>query len=120
MSTAQRTEVALHPVTLLRRLGQVEVAGVFQVRTFVEVAFKGAAQKTHVVLLQFRLVAFLDEPVLLMHDAEVRQHLDCLAPAAVYRLVLRTRHGVKFRQLHLESHCNVGIFGDDTAMLHSQ
>ena len=51
MPTAQRAEVALHPVTLLRRLGQVEIAGMFQVRTLVEVAFKGAAQKTHVVLL---------------------------------------------------------------------
>ena len=51
MPPAQRAEVALHPVTLLRRLGQVEVAGVFQVGTLVEVAFKGTAQKTHVVLL---------------------------------------------------------------------
>ena len=30
-------------------------------------------------------------------DGVVRQHLDSLAPATVYRLVLRTRHGVKFR-----------------------
>ena len=51
MPPAQRTEVALHPVTLLCRLGQVEVAGMFQVRTLVEVAFKRAAQETHVVLL---------------------------------------------------------------------
>ena len=51
MPPAQRTEVALHPVTFLCRLGQVEVAGVFQVRTLVEMAFKGAAQKTHVVFL---------------------------------------------------------------------
>ena len=40
MPTAQRAEIALHPVTLLCRLGQVEVAGVFQVRTLVEVSFK--------------------------------------------------------------------------------
>ena len=51
MSPAQRTEVALHTVTFFRRLGQVEIAGVFQVRTLVEVAFKGTAQETHVVLL---------------------------------------------------------------------
>ena len=51
MSPAQRAEVTLHPVTLLCRLGQVEVAGVFQVRTLVEVSFKGAAQETHVVFL---------------------------------------------------------------------
>jgi len=120
MSPAQRTEVALHPVTFLRRLGQVEIAGVFQVRTLVEVSFKGAAQKAHVILLQFRLVAFLDEPVLLMHDAEVRQHLDSLAPAAVYCLVLRACHGIKLRQFHLESHRDVGVFGNDAAMLHRQ
>ena len=29
--------------------------------------------------------------------------------AAVYRLVFRARHGVKLRQLHLESHRDVGI-----------
>ena len=40
MPTAQRAEVALHPVTLLRRLGQVEVAGVFQVRTLIEVTLE--------------------------------------------------------------------------------
>ena len=41
--SAQRAEVALHPATLLRRLGQVEVAGVFQVRTLVEVTLERAA-----------------------------------------------------------------------------
>ena len=34
---------------------------------------------------------------------------DSLAPAAVYRLVLRARHGVKLRQFHLESHRDVGV-----------
>ena len=42
MSPAQRAEVALHPVTLLCRLGQVEIAGVFQVRTLVEVSLEAA------------------------------------------------------------------------------
>ena len=64
MSPAQRAEVALHPATLLCRLGQVEVAGVLQVRTLVEVSLEGTAQKAHVVLLKLRFVAFLDEPVL--------------------------------------------------------
>ena len=118
MPPAQRAEVALHPVALLRRLGQVEVARVLQVRTLVEVTLVGAAQEAHVLLLQFRRVLLLDEPVLLVDDAEVRQHLDSLAPAAVYRLVLRARHGVKLRQFHLESHRDVGVFGDDAAMLH--
>ena len=43
MSPAQRAEIALHPVTLLCCLGQVEVAGVFQVRTLVEVTLERAA-----------------------------------------------------------------------------
>ena len=120
MPPAQRAEIALHPVTLLRRLGQVEVARVLQVRTLVKVTLERAAQKAHVLLLQFRRVLLLDEPVLLVDNGEVRQHLDRLAPAAVYRLVLRTRHGVKLRQFHLESHRDVGVFGDDAALLHRQ
>ena len=36
-------------------------------------------------------------------------HLDVYKRQAVYRLVLRARHGVKFRQLHLESHRDVGV-----------
>ena len=40
MPPAQRAEIALHPVTLLRRLGQVEVARVLQVRTLVEVTLE--------------------------------------------------------------------------------
>ena len=70
--------------------------------------------------MQFRRVLLLDEPVLLVDDGEVRQHLDRLAPAAVYRLVLRTRHGIKLRKLHLESHRDVGVFGDDATLLHRQ
>ena len=61
MPPAQRAEIALHPVTLLCRLGQVEVARVLQVRTLVEVTLERAAQKTHVVLVKFRRVLLLDE-----------------------------------------------------------
>ena len=43
MSPAQRAEIAPHPVTLLCCLGQVEVSGVFQVRTLVEVTIERAA-----------------------------------------------------------------------------
>ena len=35
--------------------------------------------------------------VLLLEMCIRDRHLDSLAPATVYRLVLRTRHGVKFR-----------------------
>ena len=40
---AHRAEIALHPVPFLRRLGQEKVAGVFQVRAFVEVTLERAA-----------------------------------------------------------------------------
>ena len=109
MPTAQRAEVALYTVALLRGLRKEEVAGVLQVGTLVEVTLKRAAQETHVVLVKFRLIAFLDEPVLLVDDGIVGQHLDGLAPAAVYGLVFRTRHSVEFRQLHLVGDREVGI-----------
>ena len=89
-----------------------------QVRTLVEVALKGTAQKTHALLLQFGLVGLTDEPVLLVHDGEVRQYPDGLAPATVYRLVFRACHGVQLRQLHLEGDRDVGILRDDAAVFH--
>ena len=110
MPTAQRAEVALHTVALLRGLRQEEVAGVLQVGPLVEVTLKRTAQKTHVIFVQLWLVLLLDEPVLLVDDGVVGQHLDGLAPAAVYRLVFRTRHGVEFRQLRLVGDREVGIF----------
>ncbi len=118
MPTAQRAEVALHTVALLRGLRQEEVTGVLQVGTLVEVTLKRAAQKTHVIFVQLWLVLLLDEPVLLVDDGIVGQHLDGLAPAAVYGLVFRTRHGVEFRQLHLVGYREVGILRDDAAVLY--
>ena len=94
MPPAQRAEIALHTVTLPCRLGQVEVARVFQVRTLVEVTLEAPRKEAHVVLLQFRLIPFFDEPVLLVDDGEIRQDLDRLAPAAVYRLIFRACHGI--------------------------
>ena len=71
--------------------------------TLVEVTLEAPREEAHVVLLQFRLIPFLDEPVLLVDDGEVRQHLDCLAPRPVYGFVLRCGHGVDFGERHLES-----------------
>jgi len=120
MPPTQRAEIALHTVTLPCRLGQVEVARVFQVRTLVEMTLEAPREETHIVLLQLRSVLLLDEPVLLVDDGEIRQDLDCLAPAAMYRLIFRACHGIKLRQFHLESHRDVGIFGDDAAVFHCQ
>ena len=94
MPPAQRTEVALHTATFLGGLGKVEVAGMLQVRSFVEMSFKAAAEETHVLLVQFGLVGLTDIPVLFVDDGIIRQNLDCLYPAAVYRLIFRTRDGV--------------------------
>ena len=70
--------------------------------------------------MQFRLVLLTDKPVLLMYDAVVGQHLDGLAPAAVNGLILGRRHGVEFGQCHLVADGDVGILGDDAAVLHGQ
>ena len=120
MSAAERGEVALAAVALLGRLGEVEVAAVFEVRAFVEVPLEAAGKKTHVLLLQVGAVAFPNEPVLLVHDAEVGQHLDGLAPRGVYRLVLLRRDGVEFGQRHRKADRQVGIFGDDAPALHGK
>ena len=120
MPPAQRAEVALHTAPLLGRLGQVEVAGMLQVRSFVEMPLETAAQEAHVLLVQFGLVGLADEPVLLVDDGEVRQYLDCLYPAAVYRLILRARDGVEFGQLHLKGYRQVGVLREDAPVFHRQ
>ena len=120
MPPAQRTEVALHTAPFFGGLGKVEVAGMFQIRSFVEMSFKGAAKETHVLLVKFGLVGLTDKPVLLVDDGEVREHLDCLYPAAVYRLIFRTRNGVKFGKFHFKGHRKVGILRDDAPVFHRQ
>ena len=120
MPPAQRTEVALHTATFLCRLGQKEVAGMFQIRSFVEMSFKGAAEETHFLLVEFGFVALTDIPVLLVDDGEVRKYLDCLYPAAVYRLIFRTCDGVEFGQFHFKGHRKVGILRDDAPVFHRQ
>ena len=88
VTTAECGEVALHSVTFLGSLGEIEIARMLQEGTLVEVPFKAAGEEAHAVLVQFRLIGLTDEPVLLMHDAVVGQYLDGLAPAAVNGLVL--------------------------------
>ena len=120
MPPAQRTEVALHTATFLCRLGKKEVAGMFQIRSFVEMSFKGAAEETHVLLVEFGFVALTDIPVLLMDDGEVRKHLDCLYPATVYRLIFRTCGSVEFGQFNFKGYRKVGILRDDAPVFHRQ
>ena len=67
--------------------------------------------------IHFGLVVLFDKPVLLMHDGIVGQHLDCLVPCRVHRLVFGGGNGEEFGQLHTESYRDVGILAHHTTLL---
>ena len=52
-----------------------------------------------------------------MHDGIVGQHLDCLVPCRVHRLVFGGGNGEEFGQLHTESYRDVGILAHHTTLL---
>ena len=52
-----------------------------------------------------------------MYDGIVGQHLDCLVPCRVHRLVFGRGDGEEFGQLHTESHRDVGILAHHTTLL---
>ena len=120
MPPTEGAEIALLAAPLFGRLRQIQETRVFQVRTLVEMTLERTREETHVVLLQFRSVLFAHEPVLLVDDTVIGQDLDGLAPRSVYGLVFRARYRVEFGQLHLEGHRDVGVFGEDAAVLDGQ
>ena len=65
---------------LLRGFCQEQIAGMVQVRPLVEMPFKAAAEETQVIPADIRSVALLNEDVLLVDDAVVRQNPDSLRP----------------------------------------
>ncbi len=67
-TTAERVSVALLPGALFGGLGEEQVAGVVQVGTFVEVAFKTAGEKAQFVPADVRLVFLRDENILFVQD----------------------------------------------------
>ena len=67
-TTAERVPVALLPGALFGGLGEEQVAGVVQVGTFVEVAFKTAGEKAEFVPADVRLVFLRDENILFVQD----------------------------------------------------
>lgn len=67
-TTAERIPVTLLPGTLFGGLGEEQVAGVVQVGTFVEVAFKTAGEKAEFVPVDVRLVFLRDENILFVQD----------------------------------------------------
>ena len=117
---AQRAPVALLPHALPRRLGQEQVAPVIEEGTLVEVHPVAPREEARARLLPVGMVFLLYIPVLLVQHRVVGQHLYCLAPRGVDALVFLCRHGIDFRQLHLEGGGDVRVLRDDAAVFHSQ
>ena len=110
-------ETACRAAVFLRGLCQEQIAGMVQVRPFVEMPFKTAAEETQVITADVRSVALLNEDVLLVDDAVVRQNPDCLRPCGMEDLVFGACQREHFRQLHPVGHGNVGILADDAPVL---
>ena len=79
-ATGKGIKTAGRAAMLLGGLSKEQVTSVLQVRSLVEVSLERAAEETEVFLLQLRVIALLNEEVLLMHDTVVRQDLDRLGP----------------------------------------
>ena len=116
MPSAERRKIALLPVAVLGRLGQEQVAGVVQERSLIEVPLETAGEETHILLLQVRTIAFLDKPVLLVHDTVGRQHLDCLYPSRMDGSILRACHRIEFGQVHPKGDRDVGVLREDAPL----
>ena len=113
-------EIALGTATFLRRLGQKEVACVPQIRSLIEMPFKGTGEETEVVPLDVGRVVLLDEPVLPVHDAVIRQYLYRFRPCRVDGLVFVPRHREEFGQFHLIGYRNIRVLADDAVVFHRQ
>lgn len=117
---AERGEVALSAASFFGRLGQEQVAVVVQKRSFVEMPLITPGQEAKPVLFRVGLVVLRDEEVLLVYDGVAGQHLDRLVPCRMDGFVLGTGDGEQFGQFHPESHRDVRILRDDTAVFHRQ
>ena len=65
-------KTACRAAVFLRGLGQEQIAGMVQVRPFVEMPFKASAEETQVIPADVRSVTLLDEDILLVDNAVVR------------------------------------------------
>ena len=110
-------ETAGRAAVLLRGLGQEQIAAMVQVRPLVEMPFKAAAEETQVIPANVGPVTLLDEDILLVDDAVIRQNPDSLRPCGMEGLVLGACQREHFRKLHPVGHGNVGILADDTPVL---
>ena len=110
-------EAAGRAAVFLRGLGQEQIAGMVQVRPLIEMSFKTAAEETQVIPADVGPVALLDEDVLLVDDAVIRQNPDSLRPCGMEGLVLGACQREHFRKLHPVDHGDVGILADDASVL---
>lgn len=76
-------ETACRAAVFLRGLSQEQIAGMVQVRPLIEMSFKTAAEETQVIPADVGPVALLDEDVLLVDDAVIRQNPDSLRPCGM-------------------------------------
>ena len=73
-------EITLLCHTLLICLGKEEIDKVVEIRTSVEVPFRGTGKEAQSAIGELPLIVLLDEPVLLVYDAVIGQYLYCLVP----------------------------------------
>lgn len=86
----------------------------------IEMPFKGTGEETEVVPLDVGRVVLLDEPVLPVHDAVIRQYLYRFRPCRVDGLVFVPRHREEFGQFHLIGYRNIRVLADDAVVFHRQ
>ena len=110
-------ETACRAAVFLSGLSQEQIAGMVQVRPFVEMPFKASAEETQVIPADVRSVTLLDEDILLVDNAVVRQNPDSLRPCGMEGLVLGACQRKHFGQLHPVGHGDVGILADDAPVL---
>ena len=118
MPTAQGREITLLCHALLGRLGEKEINRVMEVRSLIEMSLRSTSQKTEFSLIEFGSIVFLDKPILLMHDAVIREHLNRLMPSRVHRFIFALCHGEEFGKLHLKGNSEVCILAHKATMFH--
>ena len=120
MPTAQGREITLLCHALLGRLGEKEINRVMEVRSLIEMSLRSTSQKTEFSLIEFGSIIFLDKPILLMHDAVIREHLNRLMPSRVHRFIFALCHGEEFGKFQLKGNSQVCILAHKATIFHRQ
>lgn len=120
VAPAKDREVALLAAALARGLGDVEVGGMVQKGPLVKVQLIASVQRAGLRVVQPGPVRLLFEPVLAVYDRVVRQYAYRLGSCRMDRLVLLRGDGEQLGQAYPEADGDVGVFGEDTALLNGQ